>query len=55
MEFLVSKELLEATINYLANRPWGEVQSLMSALSQVKPAEKQEESKKEDKKKEDKK
>jgi hypothetical protein len=40
--FGVDKKLIEEVVNYLASRPWREVQHLIAALSQVRPVVQQE-------------
>jgi hypothetical protein len=37
MMFAVEKKVIESVVNYLATRPWREVNDMIAALSQVKP------------------
>lgn len=39
MKFIVEKEVLEKTLNYLSTKPWQEVHGLITALSKVEPLE----------------
>lgn len=39
MEFKISKELADAIINYLAQKPFAEVYQLVAGLQQIKPVE----------------
>lgn len=41
-EFIINVRLLEATLNYLAGRPYSEVAQLIHALSQCRPVVKTE-------------
>lgn len=42
MDYKISQELLEKILNYLAGRPWLEVQKLMQDLSQCQPCQSEE-------------
>lgn len=37
--FLISKELAERIANYLAQRPWAEVNGMLGELMQLRPAQ----------------
>lgn len=39
MELKIKKELLEKLLNYLANRPWAEVNNLIQELSKLEKIE----------------
>jgi hypothetical protein len=40
--FAVEKKVIEDVVNYLATRPWREVNGMIAALSQVRPVVQQE-------------
>jgi len=44
--FKISKELLQAIINYLIEKPYKETANLLQALGQLKPEEEKKEEKK---------
>jgi len=38
MTFVISKELMEAIVNYLSHRPWVEVAKIMEELLKCQPS-----------------
>lgn len=39
MKYSIDEQLLQAIINYLASKPYGEVYQLIDAIQQAKPIE----------------
>jgi hypothetical protein len=42
MEFIIKQEVVNALLDYLARKPFIEVQALIAELQKVKPVEKEE-------------